>query len=394
MSDRPIYLDHNSTAPILPEAASAMMECYGEHFANPASQHQAGGVARRRLERSREAIGRILNASLAGRTPDRVVFTSGGTEANNLAILGLAAAAERRHSSPHELITSSIEHPSIVGPIEQLAQRGWLVHRLGASESGVVRCDELKSRIGPHTRLVSVMLGNNETGVLQPVRQIAAFCREAGIPVHSDAIQVAGKAPLDFEALGVDAMSIAAHKFHGPRGIGVLILKGSTEISPCMFGGFQQGGLRPGTESVALAAGMEGALAAYELDWEERERRMRSLRDRFEAGLRRGCPDVSINGALAERLPNTSNVAFPEIDRRELFLALDLAGVYCSTGSACASGSSEPSPVLRAMGLPDGIVNSSLRFSLGATTTEAEIDGAIERILAARSRLVRRKRTK
>jgi cysteine desulfurase len=393
MTDRPIYLDHNSTTPILAEVVTAMVTCYEERYANPASQHRAGGEARRRLERSREAVARILNVSMVGRAPNRVVFTSGGTEANNLAIFGMAAAAERSHPAPHEAITSSIEHPSIAGPIEQLEQRGWLVHRLGTSDHGVVQSDALKSRIGPHTRFVSVMLGNNETGVLQPIQEIAAVCREALIPIHTDAAQVAGKLPIDFAAIGVDSMSIAAHKFHGPLGIGALLLKGTTRISPCLFGGFQQTGLRPGTESVTLAAGMEAALTAYENQREERERRMRSLRDRLEMGLRSGCPDLTINGEHAERLPNTSNLAFPAIDRREMFLALDAAGVYCSTGSACASGSSEPSPVLRAMGLPDRVVNSSLRFSLGATTTEAEIDAAIERILAAHTRLKSRKRT-
>jgi cysteine desulfurase len=393
MRDRAIYLDHNSTAPILPDVVAAMVECYGHGYSNPASQHRAGGAARRRLESAHDEIARILHVPLTGRTPDRVVFTSGGTEANNLAILGLATEAERTHSAPHEIVTSSIEHPSIAGPVEQLERRGWLVHRLRANVDGVVHGDELPSLLGPHTRLVSIMLANNETGVLQPIERIAAVCREAGVPIHTDAVQVAGKVPLDFAALGVDAMTIAAHKFHGPLGIGALLLKGSLKIAPSLFGGFQQGGLRPGTESVVLAVGMEAALNAFERDCDERRHRLHSLRNRFEAGLISGCPELLINGERSERLPNTSNLAFPGIDRREMFLALDMAGLFCSTGSACASGSSEPSPVLRAMGLPERVVHGSLRFSLGVTTTEAEIDAAIERILAAYTRLTSPKRS-
>lgn len=385
-----IYLDHSSTTPILPEVLSAMIECCNEGPFNPASQHRAGGLARRRLERAREEVARILNASLAGRDADRVVFTSGGTEANNLAILGLAAEAEQALPAPHEAMISSIEHPSVLGPAEHLERRGWLVHRLKVNEHGVVQIDRLQTLLGPRTRLVSVMLGNNETGVLQPVDRIAAVCRASGTPMHCDAVQVAGKLPIDFAALGIDAMSIAAHKFHGPLGVGALILKGKARIQPRLFGGFQQGGLRPGTEPVVLAVGMETALVAFEREGTERERRLRALRDRLESGLRSACPDLVINGECADRLPNISNLAFPGIDRREMFLALDMAGVCCSTGSACASGSSEPSPVLREMGLAESVVMRSLRFSLGATTTEAEIDEATKRIVAASSRLARK----
>lgn len=376
-----IYLDHNSTTPLLPEVAAAMAECHAAGYANPASQHQAGRRARQRLEQAREDVARILRASLEGRTPDRVIFTSGGTEANNLAVLGLAKVAEELHAPPHEAIISSIEHSSILGPAEHLQRRGWRIHRLNVNEQGIVQLDHLQELLGEKTRLVSIMLGNNETGVLQPVREIALSCRAAKVPIHTDAVQVAGKLPINFRGLAVHAMTVAPHKFHGPLGVGALVVRHDLAIGPQLFGGFQQEGLRPGTESVALAVGMQTALRAFEREEAERAERMRNLRDNFESALTAGYPGLVINGRSAERLPGTSNVAFPGIDRKELFLALDMAGVSCSTGSACASGSSEPSPVLMAMGLSDEVVSSSLRFSLGATTTAAEIDEAARRIL-------------
>lgn len=375
-----IYLDHNSTTPMLPEVVVAMDEYSAGAYANAASQHQAGRQVRKRLEQAREEVARILGASVEGRTPDRVIFTSGGTESNNLALLGMADAAEALRPQPYKAIISAIEHPSVMGAAEELERRGWQIHRLKVDAHGIVQLQQLDEWLS-EACFVSVMLGNNETGVLQPVPEIARRCRDAAVPLHTDAVQVAGKLPVSFRGLGVDAMTVAAHKFHGPLGIGALILRHETNLRPRMFGGFQQAGLRPGTEPVALAIGMQTALQVFESAGVERAARTRVLRDRFEAELSSGYAGLVVNGCDAERLPGTSNVAFPGLDRKELFLALDMAGVYCSTGSACASGSSEPSPVLMAMGLGADIVASSLRFSLGATTTEAEIDAAAKRIL-------------
>ena len=243
----------------------------------------------------------------------------------------------------------------------------------------------------PKPHLVSVMLGNNETGVIQPVAEIAQLCRAAGAIMHTDAVQAAGKIPVKFRALGVDALTIAAHKFHGPRGIGALLVRHDVKLEPMLFGGFQQVGLRPGTEPTALAVGMCRALELWHIEGEARTRRLTELRDRFEAKLRAAVPDLVINGESAERLPHTSNIAFLGLDRQALVMALDLAGVACSTGSACASGSSEPSPVLLAMQAPAEVISSSLRFSLGAGITAAEIDEAAARIIKIVNDLRQRK---
>ena len=375
-----IYLDHNSTTPLAPEAAAAMAEWQGRQFGNPASQHAAGRRARQALETAREEIAHILGANLAGRQPDRLIFTSGGTEANNLALFGITGCYEPQ-VEPGEVVISAIEHPSITAPAAALERHGWRVPRLSVGTNGVVEIAALDSLFSPRTRLVSVMLANNETGVIQPVSDLAGRCRARGIPFHTDAVQVAGKLPLDFQSLGVDALTVAAHKFHGPLGIGALIVRHDVELHPQLLGGFQQEGYRGGTESVALAVGMHAALAAWEKEADERSRRMTDLRDRLESQLTaRMQGELLVVGGDAPRLPHTSNVALLGVDRQALVMALDLAGVACSSGSACASGSSEPSPVLIAMGCPAEILSSAVRFSLGATTTAAEIDDAVERI--------------
>jgi cysteine desulfurase len=391
-----IYLDHNATTPTRPEVVEAMARCYAETYANPASQHRPGQQARRVLEDARERIAEILDAELAPPRRDRLIFTSGGTEANNLAILGIAQAGDNS-ASPHaeegqatrtwqpgQIIISAGEHQSVIEPAEFLLERGWRLDTLALTSQGVVRVDQLAPLLDAHpstARLVSVLLGNHETGVLQPIAELAAICNQAHVPLHTDAVQVVGKLPVSFRRLGVAAMSIAAHKFQGPLGIGALILRHDVPLAPLLFGGHQQAGLRPGTESAALALGMATALDLWQREQDEHVRRLRSLRDRFEAGLRAGLPNVVVHGVEADRLPQTSNVAFPGVDGQVLLMALDLAGVACSVGSACSSGSTELSPTLRAMDLSNALVAASLRFSFGATTTQFEIDEAIRRII-------------
>jgi cysteine desulfurase len=375
-----------------------MAAAYDAQYGNPGSQHRAGRRARQVLDAARDAIGLLVGADMSGRRPDRVIFTSGGSEANNLAIFGLTGArpwpapassgagelsASIGGAAAGELIVSAIEHPSVLGPAAELEKRGWTVHRLGVSRDGVFDLRELGRLLNERTRLVSLMLANNETGVLEPVDEAAALCRSAGVPLHTDASQVAGKLPIDLHALDVTAMTITAHKLNGPVGVGALVLRHGAPIEPQIVGGFQQGGLRAGTESVALAVGFQRALELWNADVASHARRLRELRNRLESRLRVGWPRLVVNGSGAMRLPHVSNLAFRGVDRQAMLMALDLAGVACSTGSACASGSSEPSHVLTAMGCEGEVISSSLRFSLGLATTAEEIDAAVDRILLA-----------
>lgn len=387
-----IYLDHNSTTPIAPEVIQAMLEVYRGGYVNPASQHQLGQRARRLLEATREAILSLLGGKTSGMDADRLLFTSGGTEANNQLLRGLCGPA------PSRILVSAIEHPSVLGAAEYLQTQGHVVERLPVLASGVVDVDRATLLLlqDPQPALVSMMLANNETGAIQPVEEFSATCRQANIPLICDAVQAVTKLPVSFRELGIAAMTVAPHKFHGPVGIGAIVLRPEVKLSPLLFGGFQQDALRPGTESLALAVGFQRALEIGLAD-QQRAVRLQALRDRFEQTLVAGIEGLIVNSASAPRLPNTLNVAFVGLHRQELLLALDRAGVCCSTGSACASGSSEPSPVLLAMGLEAAQIESSLRFSLGATSTAAEIDEASQRIIKIvnelRSHQNRRKRT-
>jgi cysteine desulfurase len=370
-----IYLDHNATTPLADPVAQAMAACQRAGYANPASQHAAGRRARALLEQCRESVASILGARIDGPQPDRLLFTSGGTEANNLAVFGLAASG----SGP--IVVSAIEHASVLEPAARLGWLGRPVLKIPVSQQGQIRLDELPDILAQQPVLVAVMLGNNETGVLQPLAEVVGRASAAGVPVHCDAVQAVGKVPVDFRTLGVGSLSLAAHKFHGPTGIGALLLRHDTPLAPLLFGGHQQQGLRPGTESLALVVGLTKALELFAAEHQARAERMQALRERLEAGLLAECPELLIHGRQVPRLPHTSAIAFPGVNRQALLMALDLAGVACSTGSACSSGSSEPSPVLLAMGLEKRLVDASLRFSLGAETTADEVDRAISIIL-------------
>ena len=385
----PLYLDHNATSPLLPEVADALDRAHRAGYANPASQHAAGRKARQVLEDARDRVGEILGADVGSHRPDRVIFTSGGTEANNLALLGLGRSAERgaRNSERGEdnqaahLLISAVEHPSLRGPAAELVRSGFEVETIGVDRNGRIDAAVLAAQLRPATKLVSLQLANSETGVVQPVAEAAAVCHARNVLMHTDAAQAVGRIDVNFAQLGVDAMSAAAHKFHGPLGIGLLIVRRDVPLAPTLFGGFQQSGLRPGTESVPLVLGLLTALDIWHRERTERAARLAALRDEFEARLRAGAEELIVHGATVERLPQTSNVAFVGVNRQTLLMALDQAGVACSTGSACASGSSEPSPTLLAMDCPTAELESSLRFSLGATTTAAEVAEAAERIL-------------
>jgi cysteine desulfurase len=376
-----IYLDNNATTRMDDRVALGITNLLSRCGMNPASQHHEGRQARRLVEDSRDMLLQLLGARTRGMSSDRLLFTSGGTEANNLAILGLSA------NRPGTLIVSAIEHPSVLeaAKIHQQKRSG-SVRYLPVDVSGVVRIDileqwfaELKQGSQPIS-VVSVMLANNETGVLQPLDRIVSLAHSYGAIVHTDAVQAIGKTAFDFLHSDVDALTFTAHKLHGPIGIGGLLLRSNIELEPMMYGGFQQLGLRPGTESSLLTTSFAESVRLAMQFQADAVVHMTMLRQRFENGIRNQLPDIVIHGEIAERLPHTISVAFPRCDRQALQMALDMAGIACSTGSACASGSSQPSHVLNAMQVGDDLLQSSLRFSLSRQSTLEEIDLAIDRI--------------
>jgi cysteine desulfurase len=387
MPPAPIYLDHNSTTPIDPAVVEAMARAWKDFGANPASQHALGRKARRALEDAREGLLELLGANSSGMDADQLIFTSGGTEANNLALFGLITLPGMENyqhvqeTFGSDLLISTVEHPSIQAAALELRRRGCRVRFASVTNSDNRTGSEFQDALNDLPQLCSVMLANNETGIIHPLAQIADECHERIAAIHTDAVQAVGKIPVNFRDLGVNAMTVAPHKFHGPLGIGALVLSHSEKLQPQVFGGFQQSGLRPGTENVALAIGFHEALKIATADLTNRAARMQSLCDQLENSLRAELLDLIVIGENSARLPNTSCIAFPGINRQALVMALDLAGVACSTGSACASGSSEASPTLVAMGLPKAVVEGSIRLSLGAFTTPAEVGEASRRII-------------
>ncbi len=373
-----IFLDHNSTTRPLPEVVDALAEHLRRDFGNPGSRHAEGRAARRILEEARERVAAILSAR-----PDEVIFTSGGTEAVNLAILGLAG--ER----PGTVLLTAGEHPAALESCRELQQRGWTLFFLEVDSDGLLIEDSFDQIPWPDVKLATVILAHNETGVIQTVDGLAARCRRHAIALHLDAVQAVGKIPVDFRASGATALSLGAHKFHGPPGVGALLLDHRVPLHPRQLGGHQESGRRAGTEPAVLAWGMAVALERWHLERESRERRIRGLRDRLERGLEQRCAPVIVNGSRASRLPNTLNIAFPGVDGEALLVALDLAGIACSLGSTCASGSTEAAAVLLAMGRSPEIARSSVRFSLGFENTVEEIDAAVCRVAQCVARLRR-----
>ncbi len=372
-----IYLDNNATTPLMPAVWEAMRPYFTEVFGNPASAHAAGRRARRALEDARESVAAYLDAH-----PDEVLFTSGATEANNLALFGLAG-------DPHaHLIASPIEHPSVAEPLCRLAESGFTLDYLPVDPLGRVVPEALPHLLRPETHLVAVMLANHETGAVQPVRLLAEMLQGRAL-FHCDAVQAAGKMPVRFHDLGVDTLTISAHKFHGPKGVGVLLVRRGVKLRPRTWGGHQQQGRRPGTEPVALAVGLACALDHACREMSERRNHVRRLREHFLDRLRGTAAPLIVNGP-DDGLPHTINVSFPGLKADLLLMSLDLAGVACSTGSACSSGSLLPSPVLQAMDVPDAVLRSAMRFSLSPLLTLEEIDEAARRIAAVIARLRQR----
>jgi cysteine desulfurase len=372
-----IYLDNNATTLLAPSVMERMNALMQLRLANPSSQHSAGRRARHVLEQARETILHGCGGRTQGMASDQLIFTSGGTESNNLAIFGMT------QDKPGAIVVSAIEHPSVLACAEALAAKGREVRYLPCNSAGVVCLDRLADCLDAHQRgdtvaLVSLMLANNETGVLQPVAKAAEMCRKVSVPIHTDAVQILGKMPLDFATLDVDALTITAHKLHGPVGIGGILVRRGVELSPRALGGFQQLGLRPGTEPSVLAGGFETAVLEATRGLRDRGVAMAQLRDALQLGIQGAIEDCVIVGAESERLPHTLSVSFPGVDRQALQLALDMAGIACSTGSACASGSSQPSHVLQAMQLAPEVVRGGIRFSLSTETIATEIDETIQ----------------
>ena len=367
-----IYLDNNATTRPDPRVLERVRQVEAACWGNPGSPHAAGRKARRVLEDARELVAERLGAE-----PEGVVFTGGATEASNLAIFGLARGRGT-------VASTAGEHPAGEEALARLHANGWRRAKMPLDAGG--RVVGLGGLPWADVRLLTLILAHNETGVIQDTADVAAFCERHRVPWHLDATQAVGRIIVDFASTGATAMSLAAHKLHGPRGVGCLLLRPGVTLDPRTVGGHQESGRRAGTEAVALAAGLAEAvrLAADEL--RERAERMTSARDRLEAGLRAAVPDCVVHGAASPRLPNTSCVGFPGRNGQAMIVALDLVGVCCSVGSACASGSPEPVPVLLAMGVAPELATASLRFSLSHETTAAEVDDAVAKIAAAAAR--------
>lgn len=384
---RRIYLDHSATTPVDPRVASVMARSLTETYGNPSSVHGFGQQARAAVDRARREV-----AALVGAKPNEIVFTSGGTEANNLAIRGLceASTAHGRH-----VITSAIEHPSVRGVCDALEKRGWEITRLPVYENGIVRIDDLQAALRPDTVLVTLMWANNEIGTIQPVGQIGALIRErraAGqgqrhLWFHTDAVQAAGRLPLNVDEAGCDLLSMSAHKLYAPKGAGALYVRRGVRLAVQNVGGHQERERRAGTENVPAIVAFGEAAKLARAEMPERVAHDAALRDRFETRVKELISDVVMNGDRERRLSHLSNISFRFIEGEGLLINLDLEGVAVSTGSACSSGTLEPSPVIRALGVNDEVARGSIRFSFGKDNTEADVDYVVEVLARAVARL-------
>jgi cysteine desulfurase len=380
MTKRRVYLDHSATTPVDPRIANAMARAVVETFGNASSVHGFGQQARAAIDRARREV-----AALIGAKQNEIVFTSGGTEANNLAIRGLceASSAHGRH-----VITSAIEHPSVSGVCTELEKHGWEISRLPVYANGIVRVDDVARALRPDTVLITIMLANNEIGTIQPISEIGSLVREKKqLWFHTDAVQAAGRLPLNVDELGCDLLTMSAHKLYAPKGIGALYVRRGVRLHGQNVGGHQERERRAGTENVPgiIAFGEAAKLAREELT--SRSQHDRALRDRFESLVSERISDVVMNGDREQRLAHLSNISFRFIEGEGLLINLDLEGVAVSTGSACSSGTLEPSPVIRALGVDDELARGSIRFSFGKDNTEADVDYAVEALAHAVERL-------
>ena len=371
--EKTVYFDNNATTRVAPEVRDVMLPFLDGLYGNPSSMHAFGGRVAKYVDRAREEVARFVNCS-----PEEIIFTSCATESDNAAIRGTADW----FGKDLKVITTAVEHPAVLQPVRRLKAQGHETVELPVNGVGQIDLDQLRAELasakGP--KLVSAMWANNETGTLFPIAKIAEICREYGAVLHTDAVQAAGKAKIDVQAVPVDMLSISGHKFHAPKGIGFMYVRKGTKIKPFMLGGHQESGRRAGTENVPYIVGLAKACELARLGMADEGRKLTALRDRLEAGILAKCPDVRVNGDRENRLPNTLNVSFEYIEGEAIAYHLSDLGICISTGSACASGSLDPSHVIRAMGVPFTAVHGSVRFSLSRYSTDKEVDYVLEKL--------------
>jgi len=369
---RRIYMDHAATTPVHPEVAEAMLPFLREYFGNPSTIYEEGRQARKAVEKARSQVAGALGAD-----PGEIVFTSGGTESDNLAVFGVTEANEDRGS---HVITTAIEHHAVLEPCHYLERKGVEVTYLPVDGGGIIDPDELRRAITPSTVLVSVMHANNEIGTVQPMEEISSICREAGVYLHTDAVQSVGALDVDVNRLGVDLLSVSAHKLYGPKGVGCLYVRRGTSIQGIQLGGGQERRMRAGTENVAGIVGFGKAMELAAREWEERSAHVKPLRDRLINGILESIPHTRLNGDPERRLPNNVNILFGYIEGEAICLKLDFQGIDASTGSACSSESGEASHVLLALGIPVEEAHGSLRLTLGRGNTSEDVDYVLEKL--------------
>ena len=378
LSDGVIYMDHAATTPVDPDVLAAMLPYFTERFGNPSSVYRLGRQSYDALETAHETVARVL-----GCRPVEIIFTGGGSEADNLAIKGVAYAKRRRGD---HIITTAIEHHAVLHTCQQLEREGYRVTYLPVDETGLVNPDDVAAAITDETALVTLMYANNEVGTIQPVAEIGRICRARRVPFHTDAVQAGGLLDLDVNMLGVDLLTLSAHKFYGPKGVGILYARQGTRIQPQILGGSQERNRRAGTENVPGAVGAAMALERAQAIRGEESARLVALRDRLLSGLLQ-IPDTQLTGHPERRLPNNASVAFAGVEGESLLLNLDLIGVAASSGSACTTGSVEPSHVLLAMGVSEGAARGHLRLTLGHSTDDGDVDFVLEHLPAIVARL-------
>ncbi len=360
-----VYADNNATTSIAPEVQEVMLPFLRDYYGNPSSMHSFGGQVHHYIEEAREKV-----AHLIGAEPQEIIFTSCGTESDNTAIRGtLEANPGKRH-----IITTRVEHPAVKNVCQYLSSRGYRVTELSVNSEGMLDLEELRKNLSDDTALVSIMFANNETGVIFPIKEISEIVKERGIPFHVDSVQAAGKLPIDLKKLPIDLLSLSGHKLHAPKGVGALYIRRGTKLTPFMIGGHQEMGRRGGTENVASIVGFGKACELAGKVMDEENLRVKKMRDRLEKGILKEIPQCRVNGHPEKRLSNTTNISFEYVEGEAILLSLSEVGICASSGSACTSGSLEPSYVLRAMGVPFTAINGSIRFSLSRYNSEEDID--------------------